>query len=67
MNKIDLQETICKWIANHPNSYNNDIEEKVYWNMQDILTLLNCATPETDFITVIMCRKMYDRFKFYYV
>ena len=67
MNNLDLQEIIRKWMSDHPNPCNNDIEEKVYCNMVDILTLLNTATIETDFITVRMCKKMYDRFKFYYV
>lgn len=66
MNLEELKTSINDWMTKYPNPYNNHIEEKVYWNMLDILFLLKEVTPETKDNIVQICNRMYNRFKYYY-
>ena len=66
MNTEELKKAVSEWIVAHPNSYNQGIEEKVYWNMLDILRLLEEITPETKENTTQICNRMFNRFKYYY-
>lgn len=66
MNLEELKTSVKDWMIEHPNPYNNHTEEKVYYNMRDILHLLENVTSETKDNIVQICNRMYNRFKYYY-
>lgn len=65
MSKNELKSAIGNWILEHPNRYNQSIEEKVYWTMLDLLNILS-SIDDTNTLTINSCENIYNRFRFYY-
>lgn len=62
MDKEELLKLITDWIKKYPNPYNNDIEEKVYWTMQDTLEMVKCTN---DKLVLEYCYSIFKRFQHY--
>lgn len=65
MSRQELKLAIGNWIIEHPNRYNQSIEEKVYWTMLDLLNVLSSVNDDNKLV-IQSCEQIYDRFKFYY-
>ena len=62
--KDRLIRKISNYIVNHPNPYNQGIEEKTYWTMTNLMEIVSKA----DSLDIVnQCQQIYDRFKFYYI
>lgn len=61
--KEELLNQLNQWISIHRNSYDQNINEKVYWNMLDLLNLVKNENRE-EIISIYV--NMFNRFKFYY-
>lgn len=65
MSKDELKLAIGNWILEHPNRYNQSIEEKTYWTMLDLLNILS-TIDDTNTLAINICENIYNRFRFYY-
>lgn len=61
--KEELLILITKWLSEHRNPYDNHTNEKVYWNMIDLLNLIKQEDKEE---VINIYYKMFNRFKYYY-
>ena len=62
--KEELKASLSAWFSEHNNPYDSGIKESAYWTMRDLSKML--SDPNVSDTTVECCKKIYDRFKYYY-